>query len=166
MKELMFTKEDRSTFPYWFAHWCAFQMTALNCHAWKFKYLFHDMEKPFLKLVMPYKKLQRFHRIHNKHHPEWLDHKLQCQKYIPNDKEVNKLLDKFDFEAAIIDWECCRFTKISCPLDAFGETNRILNDAFETKYGYINSYCHDEFVRRLYDTIYKLGLKKEEDGQE
>lgn len=26
----MFTKKDRSTFKYWFAHWCAFNMTALN----------------------------------------------------------------------------------------------------------------------------------------
>ena len=26
----MFTKEERNGFKYWFAHWRAFQMTALN----------------------------------------------------------------------------------------------------------------------------------------
>ena len=54
-----FDKEDRSTFPYWFAHWCAFQMTALNLGIWKFKYLFHDWEKPWLRLFLPYKKMMR-----------------------------------------------------------------------------------------------------------
>ena len=34
----MFTKEERNSFKYWFAHWCAFQMTALNLKCWKFKY--------------------------------------------------------------------------------------------------------------------------------
>ena len=31
----MFTKEDRSSFKYWFAHWCGFQLTALNLGIWK-----------------------------------------------------------------------------------------------------------------------------------
>ena len=47
----MFEEKDKSSFKYWFAHWCAYQMTALNCGAWKFKYLFHDIEKPFLELL-------------------------------------------------------------------------------------------------------------------
>ena len=67
----MFDKTERSSFKYWFAHWCSFNMVALNQKCWKFKYLFHDMEKPFLKLILPYKTLQKFHRFHNKHHPEY-----------------------------------------------------------------------------------------------
>ena len=67
----MFGKEDRSTFKYWFAHWCAFNMTALNLKCWKFKYLFHDWYKPWLKLFMSYKKLQKFHRYHSNHHLEY-----------------------------------------------------------------------------------------------
>lgn len=56
----MFTKEERSGFKYWFAHWCAFQMTALNLKCWKFKYLLHDIEKPWLKLIWKnYNKVQR-----------------------------------------------------------------------------------------------------------
>ncbi len=157
----MFTKEERSTFPYWFAHWCAFQMVALNCRAWKLKYLFHDAEKPWLKLIIPYKKLQRFHRIHNRHHPEWLEHKLKS--YNENDlfydySIISRLLRKFDFDGAIIDWECCHFTKVECPLDAKGETDRILNDNFEEKYPLIYKYCYDEFSNGLYESINKFSL--------
>ena len=68
----MFSKEERSTFPYWFAHWCAFNMTALNLRWWKPKYLFHDIEKPFLMLLWKdYTKVQKWHRTHNNHHLEY-----------------------------------------------------------------------------------------------
>lgn len=66
-----FTKEERSTFKYWFYHWCAFNYTACKLHAWRFKYLFHDIEKPWLRLFLPYKTVQRFHRKHNTHHLEY-----------------------------------------------------------------------------------------------
>lgn len=106
-----FTKEDRSTFPYWFAHWCAFQMTALNLGCWKFKYLFHDIEKPWLKLFWPYKKLQTWHGEHNKHH---LVHVING--------------GKGDWEAMIVDWECSRFTKQAAQLNAADEYDRIFNE--------------------------------------
>lgn len=96
----MFTKEERSSFKYWFAHWCAFQMTALNLKCWKFKYLFHDIEKPWLKLFLPYDKVQYIHRTLNNHHLQY--------KY-PN---------RIDWEAMVIDWECSRFTKEAAPLTA------------------------------------------------
>ena len=99
----LFSKEDRSSFKYWFAHWCAYQMTALNLGKWKFKYLFHDFEKPWFKLVMSYKKLQSWHRLHNRHHLEY---------------GLKKGWDKIDVRALVIDWECCRFSKINAPLDA------------------------------------------------
>ena len=96
----MFPKEERSSFKYWFAHWCAFQMTALNLKCWKFKYLFHDMEKPWLKLFLTYDKVQHIHRTSNNHHLQY--------KY-PN---------RIDWEAMVIDWECSRFTKAAAPLTA------------------------------------------------
>lgn len=96
-----FTKEQRSTFSYWFAHWCAFNMTTLVHHAWKFKYLFHDFEKPWLRLIWPYDKVQKFHRRHNSHHTQYKGG-----------------VWKLDFEAMLIDWECSRFTKISSPKTA------------------------------------------------
>lgn len=90
----MFEKKETSTFKYWFAHWCAYQMTALNLRAWKFKYLFHDIEKPFLKLIFKdYQKVKEWHRNHNTHHIEY-----------PGKR-------KKDYEAIIIDWECSHYTK-------------------------------------------------------
>ena len=73
----MFTKADRSSFKYWFAHWCGFQLTALNLGIWKPKYLLHDIEKPWLKLLWKgdYKRVQKWHRTHNKHH-------LDCHFYL------------------------------------------------------------------------------------
>jgi hypothetical protein len=157
----MFTKSERSSFPYWFAHWAAFQMTALNCRAWKFKYLFHDFEKPWLRIFLPYPKVQKIHRAYNKHHPEWLERQLFC---MPPNYEwlIEKCLDKFDYDAAIIDWECCHFTKAEEPLDAHDEYKRLLNhDNFSKKYPWITKLCYNEFSHRLMDSIKKLGLENE-----
>lgn len=93
----MFTKLERSTFKYWFAHWCAYQMTALNLRIWKPKYLLHDIEKPFLKLILPYSRVKEIHRKRSKHHIEYRN---------PS---------KRDWEALMIDWECSRFTKENAP---------------------------------------------------
>lgn len=94
----MFSKEERSSFSYWFAHWCAFQMTALNLHTWRFRFIFHDMEKPWLKLFWSYDKVKKFHRTHNRHHPEYDGRK--------------------DWLGMVIDWECSRFTKTAAPMNA------------------------------------------------
>ena len=108
----MFGPDEKSSFPYWFAHWCAFQLTALNLGLWKFKYLFHDIEKPWLRLFWPYKKVQKWHREHNKHH---LEYGLKHGFY------------KIDWEALMIDWECCRFSKKQCPLNCREELEHILS---------------------------------------
>lgn len=159
----MFTKEDRSTFPYWFAHWCAYNMTALNLKCWKFKYLFHDIEKPFLKLFLPYKKVQTFHREHNKHHPEWLEHKLEeCIKYYELETVYQWLL-QYDYEATIIDWECGRFTKVAQPRNAQGEFNRVFEmEHFSKKYPLITRYCYKEFRELMEAWLIKLDLNKDE----
>ena len=98
---IRFTKEDRSTFAYWFAHWCAYNMTALNLGAWKFRYLFHDIEKPFLRLFLPYEKVQYLHRRIHPHHGEFF------LKY-----------GWLFWDDLVIDWECSRFTKQQSPYDA------------------------------------------------
>ena len=104
----MFDKSERGTFRYHFAHVFAFNMTALNLKAWKFKYLFHDWYKPWLRLFLPYEKVQRFHRTHSRHHLEWLEI-----------NPINKRALKFDWEAMLIDWECSRFTKKVSQLNAY-----------------------------------------------
>lgn len=97
----MFTKAERASFSYWFAHWCAYNMTALNLKCWKLKYLFHDIEKPWLMLFWKdYDKVQKYHRLNSNHHLEY------------------KNRNKIDWEAMAIDWECSRFTKESSPLSA------------------------------------------------
>lgn len=97
----MFKPKDKSTFKYWFAHWAAYNMTALNLGYWKFKYLFHDIEKPFLLVLLgDYEKVRQFHRKHNKHHLTY------------------KNKDKIDWEGLVIDWECSRFTKEDSPKTA------------------------------------------------
>jgi len=101
----MFTKEDRSSFKYWFAHWCGFQLTALNLGIWKPKYLLHDIEKPWLKIFWKgdYKRVQNWHRTHNRHHLEY---------------GLNHGWDNIDWEALMIDWECCGLSKQEAQLDA------------------------------------------------
>lgn len=101
----MFTKKDRSSFRYWFAHWCGFNLTALNLGIWKPRYLLHDIEKPWLKLIWKgdYKKVQAWHRNHNRHHLEY---------------GLKYGWDEIDWEALMIDWECCGLSKQEAQLDA------------------------------------------------
>lgn len=137
----MFTKEERSTFPYWFAHWCAFNMTALNLRAWKFKYLFHDIEKPWLRLFWDYEKVQRWHRHHNNHHLEYL------------------LRGTVDVEAMLIDWECSRFTKEASTLTARQEWEKIVEEwkAYDQQLYHRLMLRHPELTT-VDETLEKLGL--------
>lgn len=133
-----FNREERSTFKYWFAHWCAYNMTALVYHCWKFKYLFHDIEKPWLRLVMSYERVQRLHRMHNRHHPQ-----CRCGVY------------KLDYEAMLIDWECSRFTKIASPRTAIEMIPNEVRMFSESHTPEEVSY----FERMLRETATKIGLK-------
>ena len=126
-----FDKSQRSSFYYWFNHWKAFNMVAIELHVWKLKYLFHDIEKPWLKLILrDYAKVQKWHRLHNAHHLEFQDKK--------------------DWEAMVIDWECGRYTKLAAPRTAIEEATYML-EKHEMCY---NDYCN--FIR----TAMKMGLKK------
>lgn len=102
-KDFGFRKSDRSSFKYWFAHWSAFQMTALNHKVWKPRFLLHDIEKPWLKLFCKYPTVKEFHRTHANHHLDYGKLHGWC---------------KMDWTAAVIDWECSRFTKMDAQLNA------------------------------------------------
>ena len=130
----MFQKSERSSFKYWFAHWCAFQMTALNCRCWKLKYLFHDIEKPWLMLLWKdYQRVQTWHRMHNSHHLEYAGDK--------------------DWDAMTIDWECSRFTKTASPLTAKQEMERKLqSDSYSDE-------MKQELKENMGKSLNKLGLK-------
>jgi hypothetical protein len=124
-----FTKEQRSSFSYWFWHWLSFNLVAKELHRWKFKYLFHDIEKPWLKLFWDYPKVQKWHRTHNSHHLEYKGEK--------------------DWEAMVLDWEASRYTKLASPRTALQESEFKLNDGSMN----YNDYC--AFVA----TAVKMGLK-------
>lgn len=115
-----FPKSNHSPFQYWYYHWKAFNLTAYYLGCWKFKYLFHDIEKPWLKLFLKSDKIQKIHRRNNKHH---LSYKGG--------------IDKVDIQALIIDMECSRFTKSEAQLNArefltkLFKENKITEDFFE-----------------------------------
>lgn len=107
----MFTKEEKGTFKYTFAHWSAYQMTALNLKCWKFRFLFHDIEKPLLKLLgFKYEAIRKIHRKHARHHLSYHNPK------------------KIDWLGVVIDWECSGYTKLDAPLNARQTYENMLHD--------------------------------------
>lgn len=127
-----FGPEERSTFRYWYYHWKAFNLVAMSLHVWKLRYLFHDIEKPWLLLLWKdYKRVQKWHRTYNSHHLEY--------KGAPD----------YDFEAMAVDWECSRFTKKAKALNARDEAQRKLDNG--TKYA-------DVITNGLFPVLDRLGL--------
>ena len=109
-----FDKSQRSTFSYWINHWLAYNLVALKLGVWKPKWLLHDIEKPWLKLFLrDYKRVQKWHKHHNKHHI------FSGRRYG---------LNKIDWLAAVIDWECSRFTKYAAPKTARQEVTALLEE--------------------------------------
>lgn len=92
--------EKKSTFSYWGSHWLAFQLVALKLKVWKFRHLFHDIEKPILKLFLPYEKVRHFHRKYHRHHRGYRNP------------------DKIHWLDVIIDNECGMYTKEDSPMNA------------------------------------------------
>lgn len=137
-----FTKAERSGWRYFWAHWCAFQMVAITLHIWKFKYLFHDWYKPWLKMLgVPYNKIQRFHRLHSNHHLEW---------WTDYDSSNKCWLD-FDWDALIIDWECSQYTKENCPRNARQEMEHVLS-------GVMDDNLRHHMTLEMPDRLKELGL--------
>ena len=137
----MFTEKDKGSFKYWFAHWCAFNRTALKLGCWKFKYLFHDIEKPFLNLFLPYKKVKEWHRNHSKHH-------IESYYYI-----LKRQFNDMDWQAMVIDWECSRFTKKNAQLNARETLQKVCKE-YET----IDDIMVKVLKRRIGYYLNKFGL--------
>lgn len=96
-----FGPDKRGHFIYWCWHWVAFQYVAIDLRAWRPRFLFHDIEKPFLMLLWKdYKRVQQYHRNHSRHHLEYKGKK------------------EYDWLGMLIDWECAHLTKIAKPLNA------------------------------------------------
>jgi len=134
-----FDKTQRSSFRYWFAHWKAYNLVALKLGAWKPKWLLHDIEKPWLKLIWgEYKKVQKWHKYHNKHHIFY---------------GRRNGLNKVDWLAAVLDWECSRFTKVAARKTAREEVDSLLTQT--------DKYTDDEreeIRKNCYPILNHLGL--------
>lgn len=104
----LFADNEKSSFPYWYAHWKAYNKVAREWGVWKFRYLFHDIEKPFLRLFMPYEKVRKWHKLHNRHHEEYPDK------------------TKIDWMGLIIDWESSQYTKLSQPMNCWSYANYMI----------------------------------------
>lgn len=145
----MFTKEERSSFPYWFAHWCAFQMTALNLRCWKPRFLLHDWYKPWLRLFLPYSTVQKIHKQNSKHHLEWFDKHGYTLKNIY----------RFDWDSLIIDWECSRFTKEASQINAYRKWEKVVDGLNPNNRN--ESLLREALVVIVYKKLEKLGLEEE-----
>ena len=134
-----FDKSERSTINYWFWHWLAFNMVAWNLGAWHPRFLLHDIEKPWLKLLWgDYEKVQKWHRHHNSHHI-----------FYGRMHGMNKI----DWLGAIIDWECSRYTKNAAPRTAREELDYLIE--FDTKY---TTDEKNEAKKNCYPILEYLGL--------
>ena len=78
-------------------HWFYYQKTAKELKSWKIRFIFHDVEKLLLILIVGDELATKIHRAVSSHHGV---------------KEIKDVL------GAIIDWECARFTKPSKQLNA------------------------------------------------
>lgn len=101
INKFLFSETEKSSFSYFFAHWSAYQMIALKWRVWKPKFLFHDVEKPFLRLFLPYKHVRKFHRRYHKHHIAY------------------RRPHKINWLELAIDWECSFLTKEDQPMNAW-----------------------------------------------
>jgi len=138
IKTKKFTKAERSTFPYWKAHNHAFNKVAKACGCWHWTYIFHDFEKPWLRLFIDYKKVQKFHRSIANHHIEYV---IKYWKRVTLNCDDDSIFysmthPKPNIEAMVIDWECSRFTKAAEPLDAVQEWERVKSERLPELFNY------------------------------
>ena len=115
MKIKLFTSSEKSTFAYWWAHNRAYNKVAREWGVWKFKYLFHDIEKPFMKLFLPYEKVRKWHRTHNRHHISYPDK------------------TRIDWMALALDWESGMCSKKDMPENCWSYAHTMMKKYPEYK---------------------------------
>lgn len=160
-----FSSDKRGTFKYTFAHWCAFQMTALNYGVWKFRHLFHDIDKPFRMLWHrgDYRKVQRGHRHSRRHHIEYLlDTYMESPEHSAYfDKHIEDLAD---WEGMVLDWECSRLTKADKPEDAWETAVRMINEIQEL--GILYNGSVNAIKGQIIKTLIKTFGERIDDGKQ
>ena len=133
-----FTVEQKSSFSYWWWHYVAYNYTAWKLGVWKPKWLLHDIEKPWLKLIWgDYKHVKHWHKHHNSHHV------LYGRRYG---------LNKVDWLAAVIDWECSHLTKVVAERNGREEVDYLVNHSNYT------TDEKEEIRKNCYPILDYLGL--------
>lgn len=104
----------------------------------------HDFDKILLYMIFPWlgpNCISAIHMLTQDHHPIYLipDFEGKWIKKLKNAGEI-------DWEQAVIDWECARFTKPDKPLDAY-----------DTYVKYYKGLDND-FDRQILYTLNKIGL--------
>ncbi len=107
-------------FKYWHKHWHAFQVTAMRYKCWKFRFLFHDIEKPFLQIFLKHNTVSKLHRRITRHHAEFIFPKYR------------------DYLGMVIDWECASLTKSDKQLNARQTLEKYYPELKEKIYPLIN----------------------------
>jgi hypothetical protein len=134
-----FTVEQKSTFSYWAWHWFAYNYTAWKLGVWKPKWLLHDIEKPWLKLIWgDYDRVKMWHKHHNSHHV-----------FYGRSHGMNKI----DWLAAVIDWECSRYSKYAASKTARQEVTALLEE--KSKY---TDDEREEIRKNCYPIMDYLGI--------
>lgn len=137
-----FTKTECSTYKCWMANWAAFQMTALLCRHWKLPYFLHNVDKLFLlwRWKGNYKKIDKWHILHNKHHLQYA---------------IRKDPDVVDYDAFVIDAYCIHYTQDWTPeyFTPVDLANQIIK-----QYSELQPYA-DYMIDRVITSCIKLGFK-------
>ena len=134
-----FTVKEKSTFQYWAWHYFAFNYTAWKLGVWKPKWLLHDIEKPWLKLIWgDYMRVRQWHKHHNSHHI-----------FYGRRNGMNKI----DWLGAVIDWECSHLTKCAAVRNGREEVDYLISD----KSKYTNDE-KEEIRKNCYPILDYLGL--------
>jgi hypothetical protein len=133
-----FDKSERSSFEYWFNHWLAFNTVAWNLGVWKPKWLLHDIEKPWLKLIWgDYLRVRKWHKYHNSHHI-----------FYGRSHGMNKI----DWLGAVIDWECSHLTKCVAERNGREEVDHLIKNSKYT------ADEKEEIRKNCYPILDYLGL--------
>lgn len=128
----LYKESEKSTFAYWFAHWKAFNLVAMLLGVWEFRFLFHDIEKPFLMWIWKdYSRVRQYHRTHARHHWAYSGNK------------------GYDYLGMVIDWECSRFSKADAQMTAY--------ETYLREFGTYPEHT-DELKNKIFPIIKKLNL--------
>lgn len=106
-------KESYNHLPYTWKHYRSF-LKVEKAILGEYKYKFHDWDKMFMFIFLPFlgdRIINQWHQKHNRHHPTFTVGK-DWTKQVKSQSEV-------EWVEAIIDWECARYTKPDKPLDAY-----------------------------------------------